>query len=96
METAHPELESNRVKALLAACEADAPSGSICTAHARRPIYIAASAEIREVGDLGGEGGVIVMTRSGEPWFEMNTSGMYRGRVSAASPAEVAIYADED
>ncbi len=96
METAHPELESNRVNALLAACEADAPSGSLCTAHARRPIYIAASAEIREVGELGGEGGVIVMTRSGEPWFEMNTSGMYRGRVSATSPAEVAIYADED
>ncbi|MBU1324617.1 MAG: isoaspartyl peptidase/L-asparaginase [Alphaproteobacteria bacterium] len=96
METGYPQLEADRVEAVLAACEAGAPPGSFCTAHARRPVYIAASAEIREVGELGGEGGVIVMTRSGEPWFEMNTSGMYRGAVSSDQPAWVAIYADED
>ena len=95
METGYPQLEADRVEAVIAACEAGAPPGSFCTAHARRPVYIAAREEIEEVGELGGEGGVIVMTASGEPWFEMNSSGMYRGRVSATSPAWVAIYADE-
>ncbi|MDP3378831.1 MAG: isoaspartyl peptidase/L-asparaginase [Brevundimonas sp.] len=91
MERDHPEWERVRVDEMLAACDPD----MICTVHMRRPVYIAASAEIREVGELGGEGGVIVMTRSGEPWFEMNTSGMYRGAVSSTEPAWVAIYADD-
>jgi L-asparaginase / beta-aspartyl-peptidase len=95
MHTAYPELEQNRVAAMIAGCEPDAGPEAICVAHARRPIYIAAREEIDQVGELGGEGGVIVMTGSGEPWFEMNSSGMYRGRVSATSPAWVAIYADE-
>lgn len=95
METAYPELERNRTAAATAACEAQAGQQAICMVHARRPIFIAAREEIEQVGDLGGEGGVIVMTGSGEPWFEMNSSGMYRGRVSATSPAWVAIYADE-
>jgi beta-aspartyl-peptidase (threonine type) len=95
METAHPELEQNRVEAVIDACEESARQGEVCMAHARRPIFIAAREEIDEVGELGGEGGVIVMTASGEAWFEMNSSGMYRGRVSATSPAWVAIYADE-
>ncbi len=55
----------------------------------------AADAEISEVGALGGDGGVIVMGKTGVPAFSMNTSGMYRGAVSAKSPAHVAIYADE-
>jgi len=55
----------------------------------------AADAEIAEVGALGGDGGVIVMGKTGVPAFSMNTSGMYRGAVSASSPAHVAIYADE-
>ena len=91
-ETTYPEIEENRVTAILDAC----PPDMICTAHMRRPVYIAASAEIREVGELGGEGGVIVMTGRGEAWFEMNTSGMYRGRVAEGEDRVVAIYADED
>ena len=55
----------------------------------------AADAEIAEVGALGGDGGVIVMGKTGVPAFSMNTSGMYRGAVSAKSSAHVAIYADE-
>jgi L-asparaginase / beta-aspartyl-peptidase len=58
-------------------------------------VQAAAEAEIADVGAIGGDGGVIVMGRDGTPAFAMNTSGMYRGRVSATSPAEVAIYADE-
>lgn len=52
--------------------------------------------EIDEVGSLGGSGGVIVMNRNGAPAFAMNTSGMYRGAVSADAPARVAIYGDEE
>jgi len=56
----------------------------------------AADAEIADVGSIGGDGGVIVMSPTGAPAFAMNTSGMYRGFVSSASPAAVAIYGDED
>lgn len=56
----------------------------------------AAQAEIDEVGRLGGDGGVVVMGAEGRPAFSMNTSGMYRGRVSSGAAPRVAIYADED
>lgn len=56
----------------------------------------AADAEIADVGSIGGDGGVIVMSPHGEAAFAMNTSGMYRGSVSSASTAAVAIYADEE
>lgn len=55
----------------------------------------AADAEIAEVGNIGGDGGVIVMGKDGVHAFSMNTSGMYRGAVSSTSPARVAIYGDE-
>lgn len=55
----------------------------------------AAEAEIADVGSIGGDGGVIVMGLDGRPAFAINTSGMYRGAVSSASPAAVAIYGDE-
>ncbi len=60
------------------------------------PLLQAARQEIDEVGALGGEGGVIVMGIDGSPAFAMNTSGMYRGAVSASEPARVAIFGDED
>jgi beta-aspartyl-peptidase (threonine type) len=50
---------------------------------------------IAEVGELGGDGGVIVVSPTGEPVFSMNTPGMYRGRATAAGLKEVAIFADE-
>jgi L-asparaginase / beta-aspartyl-peptidase len=58
-------------------------------------VQAAADAEIADVGSIGGDGGVIVMGLTGTPAFAMNTSGMYRGAVSSAAPAQVAIYADE-
>ena len=67
----------------------------ICTWHPRRVEVQAAKAEIAQVGELGGEGGVIVMTPDGRPVFEMNSSGMYRGAASSKEPAWVAIYADD-
>ncbi len=48
-----------------------------------------------EVGDLGGDGGVIVVGPNGVPVFSMNTPGMYRGRATADGLREVAIFADE-
>ena len=56
----------------------------------------AAEAEIADVGSIRGDGGVIVMGLDGRPAFAMNTSGMYRGAVSAGAPARVAIYGDEE
>jgi L-asparaginase / beta-aspartyl-peptidase len=50
-------------------------------------------------GDLtaiGGDGGVIVVNERGELAASMNTPGMYRARMSAVSPARIAIYADEN
>lgn len=60
------------------------------------PVRQAAQAEIDEVGSIGGDGGVIVMGRNGDVAFALNTSGMYRGAVTSAAPARVAIYADEE
>ncbi|MCT2559264.1 isoaspartyl peptidase/L-asparaginase [Tsuneonella sp. YG55] len=48
-----------------------------------------------EVGELGGDGGVIVVSPTGKPVFSMNTPGMYRGRATAEGLNEVAIFADE-
>ncbi|MBX7494993.1 isoaspartyl peptidase/L-asparaginase [Qipengyuania sp. 6B39] len=52
-------------------------------------------AVIADVGELGGDGGVIVVTPEGHALFSMNTSGMYRGRKTSEGLNEVAIYADE-
>jgi len=55
----------------------------------------AADAVIAEVGALGGDGGVIVVTPDGDAVFSMNTTGMYRGRATSDGLNEVAIYGDE-
>ena len=54
-----------------------------------------ADAVLAEVGELGGSGGVIVVTRWGDAIYSFTTPGMYRG---TASPEvrSVAIYGDED
>ena len=53
-------------------------------------------AVIADVGDLGGDGGVIVVTPEGHALYSMNTAGMYRGRATSTRDSEVAIYADEE
>lgn len=57
---------------------------------------VAGQAEVDEALALGGSGGVIVMSRDGQPAYAITTSGMYRGAASSSEPARVAIYADED
>lgn len=55
---------------------------------------VAAQTVIGEVGQLGGDGGVIVVTPAGEALFAFNTPGMYRGRSIAGGIREVAIFGD--
>jgi beta-aspartyl-peptidase (threonine type) len=54
----------------------------------------AANAVMAEVATLGGTGGVIVVTPSGEGAACFNTPGMYRGEASPAGRS-VALYGDE-
>jgi beta-aspartyl-peptidase (threonine type) len=71
------------------------PADEICLSHPRNPDFVVIDRELAQVEALGGSGGVIVMTRSGDAWLHMNTSGMYRGAVSSTEPARVGIYANE-
>ena len=54
----------------------------------------AADAVIAEVGSLGGSGGVIVVTPTGESVYAFNTPGMYRGMASPQGRS-VAIFAGD-
>ena len=47
---------------------------------------------LAEVEDLGGDGGVIVVSPFGPAVFSFNTPGMYRARSTSAGMREVAIY----
>ena len=58
-------------------------------------IQEAADDTIYDIGEIGGDGGLIAMDGDGKVAFAMNTEGMYRGAVSSAAPARVEIYADE-
>lgn len=57
-------------------------------------VRTAADRAIADVGSLGGTGGVIVVSPSGEAGWAFNTPGMYRG-IASAEGRRVAIYADE-
>ena len=54
----------------------------------------AADAVVAEMGALGGNGGVIIVSPKGDADWSFNSAGMYRGRASAAGKT-VAIYGDE-
>ncbi len=56
--------------------------------------YIA-DAVMADVKDLGGDGGVILVTPEGHALFSFNTTGMYRGRATSAGVREVAIFGGE-
>jgi beta-aspartyl-peptidase (threonine type) len=57
--------------------------------------YIA-DAVMADVKDLGGDGGVILVTPQGHAIFSFNTTGMYRGRATSAGVREVAIFGGEE
>ena len=48
-----------------------------------------------EVKELGGTGGVIVVSPKGEATWSFNTPGMYRAMQTHDSEAEIAIHGDE-
>ncbi|MGB3808190.1 MAG: isoaspartyl peptidase/L-asparaginase [Erythrobacter sp.] len=54
-----------------------------------------ADAVMAEVAELGGDGGVILVTPEGHALYSFNTSGMYRGRATSEGLNEVAIFAEE-
>ena len=58
-------------------------------------IQAAADSTIKDIGSLGGEGGLIAVDAQGHVAFAMNSSGMYRGSIGATTPAKTAIYAKE-
>ncbi len=55
----------------------------------------AAHEALAKVRALGGEGGVIVLDRGGEPAFAFTTGGMYRGFAIGAGKARVSIFREE-
>lgn len=58
-------------------------------------VKIAADHVIKELGLLGGTGGVIVAAPDGSATFSFNTPGMYRGRATSSGEKMVAVYGDE-
>lgn len=58
-------------------------------------IKAAGDAVMKEVGELGGSGGVILVAPDGTGTWSFNTPGMYRGKASSAGDKTVAIYGDE-
>ncbi|WP_380873736.1 isoaspartyl peptidase/L-asparaginase [Sphingomonas sp. DBB INV C78] len=50
---------------------------------------------IHELGEMGGKGGVIVVSADGSGGWAFNTPGMYRGMATHDAPPEIAIYDDE-
>ena len=56
----------------------------------------AADHVIKEVGLLGGTGGVIVAAPDGTATWSFNTPGMYRGMATSKGDKSVAVYGDEN
>ena len=54
-----------------------------------------ADAVIAELGDIGGDGGIIYVTPFGHSGFSFNTEGMYRARGDSNGTKVIAIYGDE-
>jgi len=48
-----------------------------------------------ETGEMGGDGGVIVVTPDGQAVFSFNTAGMYRARATSTGLKEVAIFRED-
>ena len=56
------------------------------------PLDVASQNALKEVAEINGSGGVIVVDKKGNYAMEFNTAGMYRGTIAADGKPEVAIY----
>src|SRR5690606_36239729 len=54
----------------------------------------AAAQVIKKIGDLGGNGGMIVLDRHGGVTMPFNTEGMYRGAITEDGHIDIRIYKD--
>ena len=63
---------------------------------ARTMAQMTADEVMADVADLGGDGGVILVTPEGHALYSFNTTGMYRGRANSAGMNEVAIFGGEE
>jgi beta-aspartyl-peptidase (threonine type) len=81
---------ANELKTVMA--DTDDSEAGVRTEEAQ---YIA-DAVMADVADLGGDGGVILVTPQGHAIFSFNTTGMYRGRATSAGVNEVAIFGGEE
>ena len=61
----------------------------------RERLAKAAQETIDDVGAHGGDGGVIVLGKTGGAQFALNSAGMYRARSASGRQTEIAIYGDE-
>ncbi|WP_374407946.1 isoaspartyl peptidase/L-asparaginase family protein [Pelagerythrobacter sp.] len=55
----------------------------------------AADTVMADVAQMGGDGGVIAVSKDGEAVFSFNTPGMYRARANSSGMSEVAIFAED-
>ena len=55
----------------------------------------AGEAAIKEVGEIGGTGGLIIMDQKGHYAFPMNSAGMHRGMIDEKGVPYTAMYGDE-
>lgn len=47
---------------------------------------------IKKIGDLGGDGGLIILDKNGQASFPFNTAGMYRGSITESGNIYIEIY----
>lgn len=75
----------------------DVDSDDVAPGSVASPVaQMIADAVMADVKDLGGDGGVILVTPEGHAIFSFNTTGMYRGRATSEGVREVAIFGGEE
>lgn len=67
-------------------------SGQVSAQERLSMTQLATDSVMAEVKELGGDGGVILVTPEGEALYSFNTTGMYRGRATSEGVNEVAIF----
>lgn len=58
----------------------------------KEDIFSASSEVINEIGEMGGDGGMIALDKAGNVAMPFNTEGMYRGTVTSDGKIKVEIY----